>query len=323
MNAPLWLNFHHLRYFWTVAREGGLRQAAEVLHVSQPSISAQIHELENALGQALFRREGRANVLTDAGQLVLHYADEIFNLGRELSTALGQGLATHSLRLHAGVVDAVPKLLAHEILKPALSLPRTVHLTCREGKAADLIAHLSAHRLDIVLSDEPATSAQHGRVFNHLLGTSSIDLCAAGPLVDKLRKGFPKSLHQAPLLMPAENSTLHRSLQRWLREQKVEPQIRGEFEDAALMKVFAAEGLGIVAIPSIVAREALSRYGLERVGPAKGCEQSIYAITAERKILHPAVSLLVEAAKSLFEKKRLSRTKKRPESVLRKENAEA
>jgi LysR family transcriptional activator of nhaA len=295
-----WLNYHHLRYFWIVAKEGGLRQAAARLHVSQPSISAQIRELEEALGERLFRRQGRTNVLTDAGQIALRYADEIFNLGRELTNAIKQSPSSEAIRLHVGVADAVPKLVTHEILKPVFEMSQKVHVICREGKAADLIAHLAAHRLDIVLGDEPAPSSQQGRVFNHLLGESGVTFCAEASLARTLRRGFPKSLHRAPALLPAETTAFRRSLEKWFQVVGVQPRGVADFEDAALTKVVAAEGKGFVAIPTIVVKEATERYGLEIIGSTDRCRDQVYAITAERRISHPAVTLITEGARQLF-----------------------
>jgi LysR family transcriptional activator of nhaA len=295
-----WLNYHHLRYFWTVAREGGLRQAADRLKVSQPSISAQIRELEESLGEKLFRRQGRANVLTDAGQIVLRYADEIFNLGRELTNAIKQSPSAQAIRLHVGVADALPKLVTHEILKPVFEMPQRVHVICREGKAAELISHLAAHRLDIVLADEPASSSHHGRVFNRHLGESSVTFCAERRLAQSLKRGFPKSLHLAPALLPAETTALRRSLESWFQETGIRPRVVADFEDAALMKVVAAEGKGIVAIPSVVVQEATARYGLQAIGTTNRCRDHVYAITAERRISHPAVTIITEGARVLF-----------------------
>jgi LysR family transcriptional activator of nhaA len=295
-----WLNYHHLRYFWAVAKEGGLKPAAKRLHVSLPSISAQIRELEGALGEKLFRRQGRANVLTDAGQVVLRYADEIFNLGRELTNAISHGPASQAPRLHVGVADALPKLIAHEILRPVFDMPQPAQVICREGKAAELLLHLAAHRLDIVLADEPANSSQPGRVFSHLLGESGVTFCAEKRLAEKLRRGFPKSLHGAPVLLPAETMALRRSLDRWFQATGVRPRMVAEFEDAALMKVVAAEGRGFVAVTSIVAAEAGERYGLKVIGATRRCIDQVYAITAERRISHPAVTLITEGARTLF-----------------------
>jgi LysR family transcriptional regulator, transcriptional activator of nhaA len=295
-----WLNYHHLRYFWTVAREGGLRQAADRLKVSQPSISAQIRELEESLGEKLFRRQGRANVLTDAGQIALRYADEIFNLGRELTNAIKQSPSAQAIRLHVGVADALPKLITHEILKPVFDMEQRVHVICREGKAVELIENLAAHRLDIVLADEPASSSHQGRVFNHHLGESTVTFCAERRLATSLKRGFPNSLHLAPALLPAETTAMRRSLENWFQETGIRPRVVADFEDAALMKVVAAEGKGFVAIPSVVAQEANARYGLKVIGTTNRCRDHVYAITAERRISHPAVTIITEGARKFF-----------------------
>ncbi|MBK8475056.1 MAG: LysR family transcriptional regulator [Opitutaceae bacterium] len=293
-----WLNYHHLRYFWTVAHEGGLQKAAEKLHVSPPSISAQIRELEAALEVKLFRRLGRRNVLTEAGQIALRHADEIFSLGNDLVRALQQRPTTRALRLHVGVADSFPKLVTHAILRPALALP-TVHVVCREGKIEDLLAQLGAHRLDIVLADEPASSSVKYRAFNHLLGESGITFCAQRALATKLRRQFPQSLHEAPALLPAENTPLRRALESWFRARKVVPRVVAEFEDLALMTVMASLEPGFVPVPTVVLGEATERHGLEAIGTAKDCRAQFFAITAERKITHPVVSLLTESAQKL------------------------
>ena len=293
-----WLNYHHLRYFWTVAHEGSLQGAADKLRVSPPSISAQIRELETALDVKLFRRIGRRNVLTDAGQIALRHADEIFSLGRDLVSALQQRPTNRVLRLQVGVADSFPKLVTHAILRPALALP-TVHVVCREGKSEDLLAQLGAHRLDIVLADEPASSSVKYRAFNHLLGESGITFCAQPALATKLRRKFPQSLHEMPALLPAENTPLRRALENWFRARRIVPRVVAEFEDLALMTVMAAIEPGFVPVPTVVLGEATERYGLEAIGPAKDCCAQFFAITAERKITHPVVSLLTASAQKL------------------------
>lgn len=297
-----WLNYHHLRYFWAVAHEGGLRQASAKLHVSQPSISAQIRELEEALGEKLFRRQGRSNILTDAGQIALRYADEIFALGSELTNAIRQGPSTKVLRLHVGVADSVPKLVTHEILKPVFAMPRAVHVICREGKIDDLLVQLAAHRLDIVLADEPPSSGHRIRVFDHQLGESGVTFFATGAISARLRKGFPRSLHDAPALLPAESTAVRRSLERWFHETGVRPRVVADFEDAALMSVIAAEGRGFIALPSVVSDEAIARFGLRAIGASDRCRVEFHAITAERRITHPAVGVITQGARSLFAK---------------------
>lgn len=287
-----WLNYHHLRYFWMVAREGGLRRAAEKLNVSPPSISAQIRDLEEALGEKLFRRSGRGNVLTDIGQVVLRYADEIFSLGRELGDAVKQRPTTRVLRLHVGVADSFPKLMTQQILRPAFALPQQIHLICREGKVEDLLAQLVAHRLDVVLSDEPAPGSLKVRVFNHPMGECGVTFCATTRLANALRKGFPRSLHHAPAFLPAEGTGLRRSLDRWFQELGIAPRIVAEFDDPALMKVMSSDGGGFVPLPSLVAAEAVDRFSLRIIGTTEKCREQFFAITADRRIRHPAVAAL-------------------------------
>ncbi len=293
-----WLNYHHLRYFWTVAKEGGLQRAADKLHVSPPSISAQIRELEEALDVKLFRRSGRRNVLTEAGQMALRHAEEIFGLGNDLVSSLKQRPTTRALKLHVGVADSLPKLVTYEILKPAFELPG-VRLVCREGKTEELLAQLGLHRLDIVLADEPASSSVPFRAFNHRLGESPVAFCAAPSLARRLRRDFPRSLDGAPALLPVENTPLRRALETWFRARRVAPRVIGEFEDLALMTVLAAEEQGFVPVPSVVLRESSERYGLREIGAAENCREEFYAITAERKISPPAVTLLTDHARRL------------------------
>jgi LysR family transcriptional activator of nhaA len=287
-----WLNYHHLRYFWTVAKEGSLTKAAEKLHVSQPSISAQLGELEEALGEKLFRRSGRTKVLTDTGQVAFRYADEIFTLGRELVNAVTQRPTAQALRLYVGVADSFPKLVTNEILAPVFALPQAVHVICREGKLDDLLGQLAAHRLDIVLADEPASSGTKVRTYNHPLGESATSFCAADKLAAALKKGFPKSLHDAPALLPSDNTSLRRAVEAWFRDLGVRPRVVAEFEDLALMKVMAAEGRGFIVLPSVVAEEAVRRYGFRVIGATAKCRVQFHAITAERRIAHPAVAVM-------------------------------
>lgn len=293
-----WLNYHHLRYFWIVAKEGSLAGAAARLNVSAPSISEQIRELEEALGQKLFARKGRRNVLTEAGQVAVRYAEEIFGLGGELMSTFRQRPTTRALRLHVGVTDSFPKLVTHRVLKPAFGLAEPIHVICREGKMEDLLAQLSAHRLDLVLSDEPASNSANFKTFNHLLGETGSTFCAAPALARRLKPKFPKSLDGAPALLPAENTSLRRALEHWFRERAVRPLVIAEFDDLALMKVMAAEGRGFLALPTVIVAEAVERYGFEVIGQSRQCKLQLHAITAERKISHPAVLEIIRQAGS-------------------------
>jgi LysR family transcriptional regulator, transcriptional activator of nhaA len=298
-----WLNYHHLRYFWAVAKAGSLRKAAEQLRVSEPSISAQIQALEESLGEELFRRSGRGLVLTETGRMVYGFAEEIFSLGQELLSSLKGMPASRELKLNVGLADSVPKLVAHEILKPVFHHPTRIHVVCREGKVDDLLAQLATLRLDIVLADEPAPTSLKVKTFNHLLGTCGVAFCALPALARKLRPGFPHSLHDAPALLPTQNTNLRRSLEQWFRTLEIRPRIVGEFEDAAMRTVVAAEGLGFMPISAAVSKDALTRYRLQVFGSTEQCTDQFYAITAERRLTHPAVLLITQNAQSrLFSK---------------------
>jgi LysR family transcriptional activator of nhaA len=291
-----WLNYHHLRYFWAVAREGSLRKASEKLRVSQPSMSAQIQSLQQAFGEKLFRRSGRTLALTEMGHVVFGYADEIFSLGEELMNTVGGRSADRSIKFNVGIADSVPKLVAKEILKPAFSHVPRVQVVCHEGKVEDLLAQLATLRLDMVLADEPASTSLKFKTFNHLLGTSDVTFCAVPGLARKLRKGFPKSLDDAPALLPTHNTNLRRSLEKWFQATGIRPRTVGEFEDAALMTVVAGDGLGFMPTASVVNKE-LARYKLEIIGTTEKCQDQFYAISAERRLTHPAVVLVTQSAR--------------------------
>ena len=292
------LNYHHLRYFWTVAKEGGLRKAADKLHVSQPTISAQIAALESVLSEKLFRRGGRSLALTEAGHRVLSYAEEIFSLGQELLDAVQQRPTARPLRVQIGITDSLPKLVSYEIIKPIFKLEQPVQVVCREGKASDLLAQLAAYRLDIVLADEPAPSSLPIKVFNHLLGECGMSFCAEPNLAATLKRKFPKSLNGAPVLLPASNAALRQSLEKWFQAGGLRPRLVAEFDDAALMKVAAVDGLGFFALPTLVAKEAMTRYGFQVIGRTEECRQQFYAISAERKLTHPAVVVITSRAQT-------------------------
>ena len=291
-----WLNFHHLRYFWTVARKGSVRKAADELHVSQPSISAQLRLLEESLGQKLFRRGGRNLVLNEMGQVVLSYADEIFSAGRELLTVVKQQPGSRPLRLNVGMTDALSKLIAFEILKPAFRISPPVHVICRQAEIGPLVGQLYAHRLDIVLADEPASSSLKAKTFNHRLGRSGVTFCAVPAIAAKLRRDFPKSLHQAPALLPSDNMGMRAALEKWFDAHDLRPRLVGEFEDSALMEVAASGALGFTAVHSVVATAALKHYGLKIIAEVEDCASDFYAITAERRMKHPAVVAITEHA---------------------------
>ena len=308
-----WLNFHHLRYFWTVARKGGVRKAAEALHVSQPSISAQLRLLEESLGQKLFRRSGRNLVLTDMGTLVLAYADVIFSTGRELISAVRQRPVGRALQLNVGMTDSISKMMGFEFLKPAIYFPEPTHIVCRMAAIEPLVIQLQAHRLDIVLADEPASSVLKAKTFSHRLGRSGVTFCGVPAIAAKLRRNFPQSLNNAPALLPAENMGLRAVLETWFDDQGIRPSLVGEYEDSALMVFCATAGRGFTVVPTVVARAVLRHYGLKVIAKVEECGTEFYAITAERQVKHPAAMAITQHAyTSLFATPARDRNKIRP-----------
>jgi LysR family transcriptional activator of nhaA len=294
------LNYRHLHYFWVSAREGGVTAAAKALHVSQPSISAQIKKLERTLGHALFERTGRTLALTAEGKIVFDYAEEIFRLGRELQETIHGRLEGRPMRLAVGVADTIPKLIAFHLLEPALALADPVRLEVREDRTDRLLADLATHDLDLVLADMPIPPNVSVRAYNHVLGDSAIDIFGPPLTVHRLREGFPESLDGAPFLLPAAGYTLRRSLDEWFESLGIQPRVVSEIEDSALIKVFAEAGAGLFAAPTVVGREIREKYAVERLGRAEGVTERFYAITVERRLKHPAVVAISEDARLRF-----------------------
>ncbi len=292
-----WLNYHHLLYFWTVARKGSIARACEELRLAQPTISGQIRSLEESLGEKLFARVGRRLVLTEIGQIVYRYADEIFALGSELADVLKGRPRGRPVRLLVGISDVIPKLIAYRILQPALALKGGVQLICCEDKPDRLLLDLSAHELDLVLTDAPAHSAVGVRVFHHLLGSSGVALFAPPAMAVQYRKDFPKRLDGAPFLLPMENSASRGALDQWFDAHGIRPAVVGEFQDSALLSVFGQAGAGIFAAPAAIGSEVQRYYRVALIGRLDSVITEYYAISAERKIKHPAVAAISEAAR--------------------------
>jgi LysR family transcriptional activator of nhaA len=271
--------------------------ACDILHLSQPTISGQIRELERAMKTPLFEKAGRGLALTDAGRAVFRYADDIFALGRELMDLVSGRPVGQPVRLRVGVVDVMPKLIAHLLLEPALRLPDPVRVVCVEGKLDRLAAELTIHNLDVVLSDAPLPPTVKAKVYTHQLGECGVSVVGVPKLADKYKPGFPKSLDGAPFLLPTEGTVLRRSLDQWFDAEGIRPAVRGEFEDSALLKTFGRSGEGVYAIPTAVERDVRRHYGARRIGRAVGLRERFFAVSVERKLRHPAVVAISEQAR--------------------------
>lgn len=293
-----WLNYHHLLYFWTVAKEGGIAKAAPKLHLAHPTISGQIHQLEDRLGEKLFRRVGRRLELTEMGHVVFRYADEIFSLGRELVDTVKGRPTGKAPRLAVGVADVVPKLVVRSLLEPALHLDPAPRLVVHEGAPDRLLAELSMHALDLVITDAPVPPGANVRAFNHMLGETGISLFAAPKLAGLLRKGFPRSLDGAPVLLPTEGSHVRRAMDQVFEKLAVRPRIVAELEDSALMKVLGEDGLGVFPAPTVIREKLQSQHAVESIGELPDVRERYYAVSIERKLQHPAVVAICETARN-------------------------
>jgi LysR family transcriptional activator of nhaA len=292
-----WLNYHHLLYFWVVAREGGLQPAGEVLGLSHPTLSAQIHALEDRLGEKLFVKSGRRLALSEMGRVVYRYAEEIFTLGQEMVDVVQDRAAGHPLRFEVGVADAVPKLVVRRLLQPAFALPQPVRLICHEAGFEKLLADLSMHALDLVIADAPLPPGSAVRAYNHLLGECGVSFFGSEELAAAHRAEFPKSLDGAPILLPLETWPLRRALNQWFDACGVRPRVVAEFADSALLEVFGAEGKGLFAAPAVVESEVAAQYGVHIAGRTDEVRQRFYALTIERRLQHPAALAISKTAR--------------------------
>lgn len=292
------MNFKHLHYFWAAAKAGGIVRASEQLHMTPQTLSSQIKLLEDRVGCALFRKSGRRLELTDEGRIALGFADQIFALVGELESVLGRARqAGKSIDLRIGVSDSVPKAIAYRLLEPALAAAQPVRLICHEGKLQDLLAQLAVQRLDLVIADEPMNRELSVKAFSHPLGTTAMSFFCALPLKQQLRGSFPQCLDHAPMLLQGGASPMRRRLELWLSTHGLHPKAVGEFDDAALMLAFGREGRGVFMSPTLLEAETCAQYSVEVLGRSEELVEEFYAISVERRITHPGVSAITEAAR--------------------------
>lgn len=294
-------NYHHLHQFWTVVREGGVTRAAEKLHVSQPTVSTQIRDLEGALGEKLLVRSGRTVALTEIGRRVYRYADEIFGLGAELVESIKGRPTSRPPRLAVGIAKVVPSAVAYQMIEPALRLVEPVRLDCLSSTPERLLAELAIFSLDVVLADAPAPPALKLQAYSHLLGESGLSVFGARRLAARHRRRFPASLEGAPFLMPRTDSALRLSLDLWFEKHGITPRVVGTFEDAARLEAFGHAGVGLFVMPSAIEAEMQRQYRVGLVGRLDGIRERYYAITVERKLKHPAVVAIAERARQMFQ----------------------
>jgi LysR family transcriptional activator of nhaA len=296
MLAPF--NYKHLHYFWVVAREGSIAKASEKLHITPQTISGQLSLLEENMRNTLFVKEGRGLRLTETGRLVLSYADDIFELGRELDDVLRGNPQVGPSEFIVSAASALPKTIVQKIIEPGLRIDQDISLTSREGPVENILADLAIHKVDMVLSDTPVTGALSIKAYNHKLGECGLTFFANEALAKQYSVGFPQSLNHAPMLLPTGQYAIRRLVDYWFDEHKIYPNIRGQFDDSALMKSFGQAGLGIFFMPSLIAEEVCQNFNVKVVGSVEEVKQKFYAISAERKVKHPAVSAICDSARN-------------------------
>jgi len=297
------LNYNHLLYFWTVAREGSIARAAKVLHLAPQTISGQLKLLEESVGAPLFQRAGRGLALTDSGQMVQAYAEEIFTLGVELSERLRSGGVQAPETLRVGIVNSIAKLIAYRVIEPALELDEAPRIICQEGDIEALLGDLAVHRLDLVISDRALPTGLNVRAYNHPLGQSGISLFARRGTRHVRMQHFPEQLQGAPMLLPVSGTPLRRALDDYFERLDVQPKIIAEFDDSALLKAFGEGGVGIFPAPAAIAEQVERMYRVRRIGDAEGVIEHYFAISPERKLSHPAVAWIINTARAELDSK--------------------
>lgn len=294
------LNYKHLYYFWVVAREGGVIRASDKLHLTPQTISGQLKMLEESIGESLLEKSGRRLELTEAGRMTLEYAEDIFALGKELEDVLQQGMASRPKAFRVGIADVVPKSIAYKFLFPALNIPHSFRIVCREQDLTELMAELAIHQLDMVIADSPMPASVNVSGYNHKLGSSSIEFFAEPSLAKGLKGKLPGSLQGVPMLLPSPAAAVRQPVLDWLDKNDIRPVIAGEFDDTALLKAFGAGGTGVFFVASVISAEVRRQYHVVSLGKVDAVQQEFYAISVERRITHPAVKVITDTARDLL-----------------------
>jgi LysR family transcriptional activator of nhaA len=292
------INYKHLRYFWAVAHEGSIAKASKRLHITPHTISGQVSLLEARIGCALFEKQGRNLVLTEPGRTALKYADEIFELGDELSGVMRGSASNDQTEFMVGAASSLPKTIVCKIIEPAFLIPSGLNLVSTEGPVSALLADLAMHKLDMILSDTPTNNALGTSVYNHYLGESGLTFFGVPELKKKLAPNFPQSLHQAPILLPTPQFGIRQLFDQWMHSQNIFPNVVGQFDDSALIKSFGQRGFGVFFMPTAIADEVCQNFGVQVIGQTDDVKHRFYAISAERKVSHPAVLAICEAART-------------------------
>ncbi len=291
------LNYRHLYYFWLVTKEGGFTRAAERLDMAVQTISAQVRELEKSLGHQLLKPAGRGVALTAAGETAFARAEAIFQIGQRIADDVREAATLPVQRLAVGLVDGISKLAAHALLAPVLAQPQ-LRLVCHEGEQDQLLAELALHHLDLVLAGQGAPANPNLRLASECLLSSPVQWHGPALLVGKTEvNSFPQCLAELPVLLPTSHSPLRPRLDQWFDAHGLTPRVVGEFEDSALLALFAARGLGVFPVSAAGADDVAITRGLKWLGDSPDVLEEVHAIRSRRSLHHPLVKQVIAAAR--------------------------
>lgn len=286
------LNYHHLQYFWAVAKEGKLTRAAERLHVSQSALSAQIRQLEDQLGQPLFHRVGRSLQLTEAGRIALAYAEQIFTTGNELVATLTEGHRADREVLRIGAVATLSRNFQDSFVRPLLAR-RDIALVMQSGSLAELLARLSSHTVDLVLSNRPVVADAQAEWRCRRIARQPVSL--VGPPRERraVPFRFPEDLEGCVLLLPSVNSEIRTAFDLLCEQLSVRPLILAEVDDMAMLRLLARDTDAIALLPTVVVRDELREGVLQEYCAVPQLVENFYAITVKRHFQSPLLKALL------------------------------
>ena len=287
-----WLNYHHLYYFWITAKEGSISSASRMLRVGQPTISTSIKNLEESLNQSLFNRKGRGLHLTEAGKVVLDYANQIFSLGNELVEVIADKTFSKRTHVHFGALDSVPKSLVQSLIHSAQKIAPCA-ITVLEGGGDYLFRELQAHRIDLVISNFPPTIGDSKQYFSRLLAKIPITVFSTKKY-QPLKRDFPASLQDQPFIMPSLHSKLRHDLNHFFQINKITIDVIIETQDTSIQKILGIEGMGLVPLPDFAGKELVKEGKLIKIGSLQGITEDFWLISSPRKFSNPIAETLMK-----------------------------
>ena len=288
-----WLNYHHLFYFRTIAKEGGVAKAAQKLRLGQPTISTQLQQLENSLGHALFDRKHRSLILTEAGKVALEYADSIFKSGDELLQVLEDKTFAGRTNVKFGALDSVPKRLLLSLTRSALR-DGNCNVFLLEGRGEELFRELFAHQIDIIVSNYPSASMEKGRIYSRSIAKVPVAVFAS-PKYASLKRGFPKSIEGHPFILPTVHSKLRHDLDHYFSLNELRIVAIAETQDTSLQKLLAIESIGLLPLPEFSAKDLVGEKKLIRLGTLQDVKEEFWLISAARRIENPVAARIMKS----------------------------